>query len=49
MDAVWIPPTIKNEGGAGGVGYAPFDHNDLGDKFQKSTLATRLGTKDELL
>ena len=49
VDAIWIPPTVKNEGGTGGVGYAPFDHYDLGDKFQKNTLETRLGTKDELL
>ena len=49
VDAIWIPPTLKNEGGTGGVGYAPFDHYDLGDKFQKNTVETRLGTKDELL
>jgi alpha-amylase len=49
IDAVWIPPTIKNEGGPTAVGYAPFDHYDLGDKFQKGNVRTRLGTKDELL
>ncbi len=47
VDAVWIPPTIKN--GNQGVGYSPFDHYDLGDKYQKNILKTRLGTKDELL
>ena len=47
IDAVWIPPTIKNSGQW--VGYAPFDHYDLGDKYQKGFTATRIGTKDELL
>ena len=28
IDAVWIPPTIKNTG-TNSVGYAPFDHYDL--------------------
>ncbi|MFN3530394.1 MAG: T9SS type A sorting domain-containing protein [Bacteroidia bacterium] len=48
VDAIWIPPTIKNQA-QNGVGYAPFDHYDLGDKFQKGFLKTRLGDKDELL
>lgn len=47
IDAVWIPPSIKN--GNQGNGYSPFDHYDLGDKYQKGFLATRLGNKDELL
>ena len=47
IDGVWIPPTIKNPGHW--VGYAPFDHYDLGDKYQKGFTGTRLGTKDELL
>ncbi len=50
IDAVWIPPSVKNQDfGQPGVGYAPFDHYDLGDKFQKGMAATRIGTKDELL
>jgi alpha-amylase len=48
VDAVWIPPSSKNRS-SGYVGYAPFDHYDLGDKFQKGNTRTRLGTKDELL
>ena len=31
------------------MGYDPFDHYDLGDKDQRGTLATKFGTKDELL
>ena len=51
VDAIWIPPTVKNQdfGGFKGVGYAPFDHYDLGDKMQKNDATTRVGTKDELL
>ena len=30
-------------------GYAPFDFYDLGDKYQKGSLRTKLGTKDEFL
>ena len=48
IDAVWIPPTIKNTG-TNSVGYAPFDHYDLGDKWQKGNVKTRMGDKDELL
>ncbi|MFM1999190.1 MAG: hypothetical protein RL204_1137, partial [Bacteroidota bacterium] len=48
IDAVWIPPTPKNESPYF-VGYAPFDHYDLGDKYQKGYTRTRMGTKDELL
>lgn len=48
IDAIWIPPTIKNTG-TNSVGYAPFDHYDLGDKWQKGNVKTRNGDKDELL
>ena len=48
VDAIWIPPSIKNSG-TNSVGYAPFDHYDLGDKYQKGSLKTRMGDKDELL
>jgi alpha-amylase len=49
IDAVWIPPTAKANGGTNDVGYGPFDHYDLGDKFQKGNVRTRVGSKDELL
>lgn len=48
IDAVWIPPAYKNTG-TNSVGYSPFDHYDLGDKFQKNSVTTRFGTKDEYL
>src|SRR5437867_2189246 len=49
IDAVWIPPTAKNQNPTGSVGYAPFDHYDLGDKFQCGSTTTRFGTKDTYL
>jgi alpha-amylase len=49
IDAVWIPPTVKNQNATGSVGYAPFDHYDLGDKFQGGSTGTRFGTKDAYL
>lgn len=49
IDAVWIPPSSKGGNGTGDVGYGTFDHYDLGDKYQKGTTKTRLGTKDEYL
>jgi alpha-amylase len=73
IDAIWIPPTVKNAVGAiclgedrttnpstcrkglvpvlpsVSFGYAPFDFYDLGDKYQKGSLRTKLGTKDEFL
>lgn len=48
IDGVWIPPSIKNAG-TNSNGYSPFDQYDLGDKYQKGSLKTRLGNKDELL
>jgi alpha-amylase len=49
VDAVWIPPTSKNKNATGSVGYAPFDHYDLGDKWQGGSTRTRFGSKDDYL
>ncbi|MFD2717692.1 alpha-amylase family glycosyl hydrolase [Hymenobacter monticola] len=49
VDAVWIPPTPKNKNATNDVGYSPFDHYDLGDKYQKGDVRTRFGSKDEFL
>lgn len=48
IDAVYIPPSIKNKASFD-MGYAPFDHYDLGDKYQKGFLKTKFGDKDQLL
>ena len=49
VDAVWIPPTPKNKNATNDVGYSPFDQYDLGDKYQKGSTRTRVGSKDEFL
>jgi alpha-amylase len=49
IDAVWVPPATKGNAGTTSVGYDVFDHYDLGDKYQKGTTPTRMGTKDEYL
>jgi alpha-amylase len=48
IDAVWVPVNQKNSN-PNSVGYIPFDHYDLGDKFQKNHLKTPFGDKDEYL
>ncbi|MFK7969616.1 MAG: alpha-amylase family glycosyl hydrolase [Bacteroidia bacterium] len=48
IDVVWVPPAYKNAS-TSSVGYSPFDHYDLGDKFQKGSTTTRLGNKDQVL
>jgi len=48
IDAVWVPVSSKNANPQSN-GYSPFDHYDLGEKWQKSNLKTPLGDKDEFL
>lgn len=48
LDGVWVPVSQKNAN-PNSVGYSPFDHYDLGDKYQKSNLKTPFGDKDEFL
>lgn len=47
--AVWIPPVLKGASGGYSNGYDPFDDYDIGSKNQKGTVATRWGSRDELL
>jgi alpha-amylase len=49
FDGMWIPSPAKGASGGFSMGYDPFDHYDLGDKDQRGTLATKFGTKDDLL
>jgi glycosidase len=46
--ALWLPPPAKANSQFS-AGYDQFDPFDLGDKDQKGTVATRYGTKDELI
>ena len=46
--SLWLPPPAK-AGSVFSVGYDLFDPFDLGDKNQNGTVATKYGTKSELL
>ncbi|MDW8344695.1 MAG: alpha-amylase family glycosyl hydrolase [Verrucomicrobiae bacterium] len=47
-ESLWLPPPAKANSQFS-AGYDMFDPFDLGDKDQKGTIATRYGTKDELV
>jgi glycosidase len=47
--SLWLPPPSKGASGGFSVGYDPFDRFDLGDKNQSGSVATRYGTKADLL
>jgi glycosidase len=47
--SLWLPPPSKGGSGSYSVGYDPLDRFDLGDKNQSGTVATRYGTKADLL
>ncbi|MEO7318770.1 MAG: hypothetical protein ABIZ56_07255, partial [Chthoniobacteraceae bacterium] len=47
--SLWLPPPCKGASGSFSVGYDPLDRFDLGDKNQSGTVATRYGTKADLL
>ncbi len=47
--SLWLPQPAKGSSGGFSVGYDPFDRFDLGDKNQSGSLATRYGTKADLL
>ena len=47
-DSLWLPPPAKG-GSVYSIGYDAFDPFDLGDKNQRGTVATKWGTKEELL
>src|SRR5258706_14110502 len=46
--SLWLPPPAKANSQFS-AGYDMFDPFDLGDKDQKGTVATRYGTKDDLI
>ena len=51
FSAVWLPPALKTSAGAkpGSDGYGPFDDYDIGSKNQMGTVATRFGTREQLV
>jgi glycosidase len=48
-DSLWLPNPAKGNSGAFSYGYDQFDPFDLGSTNQQGTVATRWGTKDELI
>ena len=47
--SLWLPNPCKGGSGGFSVGYDPFDRFDLGDKNQSGSVATRYGTKADML
>ena len=45
----WLPPAYKGQAGMNDVGYGVYDLYDLGEFFQKGSIATKYGTKNEYL
>lgn len=45
VTAMWLPPACKGAGGRGDVGYGVYDLYDLGEFYQKGSIATKYGTK----
>lgn len=49
IDSVWLPPAHKGVAGKEARGYDSYDLYDLGEFDQKGTIATKYGTKQELI
>src|SRR5204863_4991136 len=47
--AIWLPPPTKGAEGTADVGFSVFDRFDLGDRDQRGTIATKYGTRDEVV
>jgi len=49
VDTVWLPPAHKGVAGADSNGYDSYDLYDLGEFEQKGSIATKYGTRQELI
>ncbi|SDF71839.1 alpha-amylase [Mucilaginibacter pineti] len=49
IDTVWLPPAHKGMAGAQANGYDSYDLYDLGEFDQKGSVATKYGTRQELI
>ena len=49
ITALWLPPAYKGIGGKDDVGYGVYDLYDLGEFYQKGSIKTKYGSKDEYL
>ena len=46
---IWLPPAYKASGGMYDTGYGAYDLYDLGEFYQKGSIRTKYGTKEEYL
>lgn len=46
---VWLPPAYKGANGIMDVGYGVYDLYDLGEFYQKGSIPTKYGTKDDYI
>lgn len=49
FSSIYIPPPSKGAGGGFSMGYDIYDHYDFGEFYQKGSVETRFGSKNELL
>lgn len=49
ITALWLPPSYKGKDGDNDVGYTVYDLYDLGEFYQKGSIETKYGTKDEYI
>lgn len=49
VTALWMPPAFKGCGGKQDVGYGVYDLYDLGEFFQKGSVGTKYGVREEYL
>lgn len=49
INMVWLPPAYKGAGGAKSVGYDVYDTYDLGEFWQKGSVATKYGRRRDYL
>jgi alpha-amylase len=49
IDSVWLPPAHKGVAGDQSAGYDSYDIYDLGEFEQKGSVATKYGTKQQLI
>lgn len=49
ITALWLPPAYKAHNGINDAGYSAYDLYDLGEFYQKGTIRTKYGTKDEYI
>lgn len=49
INSVWLPPCFKSASGINDTGYGVYDLYDLGEFYQKGSIRTKYGTKDEYI